>query len=60
MSRSGLSRIIVCVFRGVVKLVFTIVTKKVNTRLFELKAGDKYENPQPGTVVNDCVTRQDR
>lgn len=37
------------------KLAFIIVTKRINTRLFLNK-----ENPPPGTLVDDCITKPER
>ncbi len=41
------------------KLCFIIVTKRVNTRFFQQK-GTALDNPPPGTVVDDVVTRRER
>ena len=40
-------------------LTYIIVSKKINTRLMELKRG-QLENPSPGTVVDDVVTLPER
>jgi aubergine-like protein len=44
-----------------IKLCFVIVTKRINTRLFQ-RAGapNQYQNPIPGTVVDAVVTRDER
>ena len=42
-----------------VKLAFTVVTKKVNMRVFK-KQGEGLVNPEPGTVVDSVVTRPER
>jgi hypothetical protein len=38
------------------RLTFIIVCKRINTRIF---MGNS-ENPQPGTVVDDCITLPER
>ena len=43
---------------GPPKLVYIIVSKRVNIRFFYKKS--TYENPLPGTVVDTQVTRKDR
>ncbi|XP_054153870.1 piwi-like protein Siwi [Oppia nitens] len=43
-----------------IKLCFTIVTKRINTRLFLRVNQNQCHNPQPGTVVDSVVTRDDR
>lgn len=35
------------------KLVFIVVQKKINTRIFTTQG---YNNPPPGTVVDTCIT----
>lgn len=42
-----------------IKLAFIIVTKRINARFFE-KINNHYENPQPGTIVDNTVTRRER
>lgn len=44
---------------GGFKFAFVIVNKRINTRFFEEKRG-QYENPIPGTVVDDVVTLPER
>ncbi|XP_022814819.1 piwi-like protein Siwi isoform X1 [Spodoptera litura] len=41
------------------KMSFTIVSKRINTRIF-LEQGGKCVNPRPGTVVDDVVTLPER
>ena len=41
-------------------LTLVIVTKKGNTRLFKNSNPRRYENPSPGTVVDDVVTLPER
>lgn len=41
------------------QLVFIIVTKRINTRLFARSARG-HENPPPGTVVDDVITLPER
>lgn len=41
------------------ELVFTVVTKRINTRFFE-KHGTSYRNPFQGTVVSDKITKSDQ
>jgi aubergine-like protein len=38
------------------KFAFVIVSKRINTRFFEEKSGNRYENPVSGTVVDNTVT----
>lgn len=42
-----------------VPLTFVVVTKRINTRFFSINRG-KYENPVPGTIVDDVVTLPER
>ena len=44
---------------NVLKMCFIIVSKRINTRIFG-KRGQEYCNPQPGTVVDDCITLPER
>ncbi|NP_001098067.2 piwi-like protein Ago3 isoform X1 [Bombyx mori] len=39
-------------------LTYVVVQKRINTRIF-LKSRDGYDNPNPGTVVDHCITRRD-
>jgi aubergine len=41
------------------KFAFVIVSKRVNARFFE-KSGNRYQNPPPGTVIDDIVTLPER
>ena len=41
------------------KLCFIIVTKNINTRMFA-QGGRGVDNPPPGTVVDDVITRPER
>ncbi|CRK90810.1 CLUMA_CG004500, isoform A [Clunio marinus] len=41
------------------KFTFIVVTKKLNTRIF-LNKNSKYENPEPGTVVDSVITLPNR
>ena len=41
------------------ELVFTVVSKRINTRLF-MKRGTNYQNPFQGTVVNNKITKCDQ
>lgn len=41
------------------KLVYIIVSKKTNTRLL-LRNGNDYRNPEPGTVVDNTITLDER
>ncbi len=41
------------------KFTFIVVTKKINSRIM-LDRGGKYDNPQPGTVVDDVITIPER
>ncbi|GMT00729.1 hypothetical protein PENTCL1PPCAC_22903, partial [Pristionchus entomophagus] len=42
------------------KLAFTIITKKVNMRVFKKVGATDLKNPDPGTVVDSVVTRPER
>lgn len=42
-----------------VPLTFIVVTKQLNTRFFVNNRGN-YENPQPGTVVDDVITMPEK
>jgi hypothetical protein len=37
-----------------------MVSKRNNTRVFEEKSDEKYENPPPGTIVDDVITLKDK
>ncbi|KAM3965654.1 argonaute 3 [Aphomia sociella] len=39
-------------------LTYVVVQKRINTRIF-MKAGNGFENPYPGTVVDHAITRRD-
>lgn len=41
------------------KLVYIIVSKSTNTRLF-LRRGNDVQNPEPGTVVDNTITLEER
>ena len=41
------------------KLCFIIVTKNINTRIFA-QSGRGEDNPPPGTVIDDVITRPER
>jgi len=41
------------------QLAFIIINKKINTRIFS-KERNSYENPLPGTVVDDVITLPER
>ncbi|KAL5260484.1 hypothetical protein ACHWQZ_G010579 [Mnemiopsis leidyi] len=41
------------------ELVFTVVSKRINTRLF-MKRGTNYQNPFQGTVVSNKITKCDQ
>ena len=41
------------------KLCFIIVTKNINTRIFA-QGGRGVDNPPPGTVIDDVITRPER
>lgn len=43
-----------------VKLTFIIVTKRVNSRFFLLTGPKDADNPLPGTIVDNTVTRKER
>ncbi|CAG7816213.1 unnamed protein product [Allacma fusca] len=43
-----------------VKLTFVVVTKRINTRLFLHKGGKAFDNPRPGTIVDDVITKPER
>lgn len=41
------------------KMLFVVVQKRINTRLFGVERGDKnFSNPLPGTVMDHTVTRR--
>ena len=40
------------------QLIFTVVTKRINTRFFA-KHGTSYRNPFQGTVVSNAITKSD-
>ncbi|KAF0309225.1 Piwi-like protein Siwi [Amphibalanus amphitrite] len=42
------------------RLCFIIVTKNINTRVFAQGRGGGVDNPPPGTVVDDVITRPER
>ncbi|MCL4132546.1 UNVERIFIED_CONTAM: hypothetical protein GTU68_019042, partial [Idotea baltica] len=42
------------------KLVFVIVSKRINTRLFTCDAQGRMSNPIPGTVVDNEITQPER
>jgi aubergine-like protein len=42
------------------KLAFIVVTKKGNTRIFKSTPGGMYDNPPPGTIVDDVITLPER
>ncbi|XP_037028575.1 protein piwi-like [Bradysia coprophila] len=42
-----------------VPLTFILVTKRINTRFF-VHNGEEYQNPQPGTVVDDVITKPEK
>ena len=44
------------------KLLFIVVSKRINTRFFEVSSGNPNEpiNPKPGSVVDDIVTLKER
>jgi aubergine-like protein len=42
------------------QFLFTIVCKRINTRIFSGKARQEYENPPPGTVVDSTITLPER
>ncbi|RWS19631.1 piwi-like protein 1, partial [Leptotrombidium deliense] len=42
------------------KLVFVIVTKRVNARIFRRTGETEFANPPPGTVVDTVITRPER
>lgn len=41
------------------QLLFIVVAKRINTRLF-LRTSREYDNPPPGTVVDDVITLPER
>lgn len=41
------------------KFTLIVVTKKINSRVM-LDRGGKYDNPAPGTVVDDVITLPER
>jgi aubergine-like protein len=41
-------------------LTFVVVSKRINTRIFELKGPARGDNPPPGTVVDDVITLPER
>lgn len=42
------------------KLTFIIVNKRINTRIFLRSHNQKFDNPQPGTVVDTTITLPER
>jgi len=38
------------------KFTMVVVTKRINTRIFEIRGQGRYENPLPGTIVDDRIT----
>ncbi|KAL7044980.1 hypothetical protein ACKWTF_002125 [Chironomus riparius] len=42
------------------KFAFVVVSKRINTRIFNKTGGRRYENPVSGTVVDDDVTLPER
>jgi len=42
------------------KLCFVIVTKNINTRIMVQQGPNRFDNPPPGTVVDDIITRPER
>jgi aubergine-like protein len=45
--------------RSKLQLAFIVINKKINTRIFS-KERSSYENPLPGTVVDDVITLPER
>ena len=43
-----------------IKLAFVIVTKRISARFFARIGERAYENPPPGTIVDNTVTREER
>jgi aubergine-like protein len=41
------------------KFTFVVVNKKINTRIIA-DFGEKFDNPPPGTIVDDVITIPDR
>ncbi|OXA44828.1 Protein aubergine [Folsomia candida] len=47
--------------RPMPKFSFVIVTKRINTRIFALnQPGNRIENPNPGSIVDDVITLPER
>ncbi|KAG5672135.1 hypothetical protein PVAND_002289 [Polypedilum vanderplanki] len=42
------------------KFAFVIVSKRINTRFFEIHQQGQYENPVPGTVIDNTITLPQR
>lgn len=40
------------------KLTFVVVQKRINTKVFLKKGGSELENPPPGTIIDNSVTRR--
>ncbi|CAG0881821.1 unnamed protein product [Cyprideis torosa] len=38
------------------RLAFIVVSKRINTRIFEMDGRGQYMNPRPGTVVDNVIT----
>lgn len=45
---------------GGMKFAYVIVNKRINTRFFEEKGSNRYENPLSGTIVDNVVTLPER
>jgi aubergine-like protein len=46
--------------QAIPKFIYLIVNKRINTRLFQAHHGGSYNNPMPGLIVDDVVTRPER
>lgn len=42
------------------KVGFIVINKRINTRIFRRDHHDRFENPLPGTVVDDVITLPER
>lgn len=42
------------------KFAYIVVSKRINTRIFNKTGNKRYENPVSGTVIDDDVTLPER
>lgn len=42
------------------KLTFVVVNKRINSRFYQQISSGQFDNPRPGMIIDDTVTRPER